>query len=96
MHGQSILENTIYDRLTNASVNGLGVRAPFPGNIIPPARFDPITLKIQAMIARANVAGTLANNWVAVVPNPKTTWVPSIKIDHNFRARMRVGIWQTG
>jgi hypothetical protein len=88
--GQPILENTVYDPATNATVNGLVVRIPFPGNKIPSSRFDPVAQKIQAMLPAANVAGSLINNWIAVVPNPKTSWVPSIKIDHNFSARFKL------
>lgn len=44
--GRPILENTIYDPQTSRSVNGLIVRDPFPGNIIPVSRFDPVAAKI--------------------------------------------------
>ena len=91
--GQAILENTVYDPATNSTVNGLVVRTPFPGNRIPSSRFDPVAAKIQAMFPQANVAGSLVNNWVAVVPNPKTSWVPSVKIDHNFSAKAKVALY---
>jgi hypothetical protein len=38
------------------------VRDPFPGNLIQPARFDTVAVKIQNLIPKANIAGTLFNN----------------------------------
>ena len=38
--------NTIYDPATGQSVNGTWVRSPFPGNIVPAARFDPVGSKM--------------------------------------------------
>src|SRR5262249_37291394 len=35
--GRSILENTIHDPRTDRPVNGLVIRDPFPGNVIPPS-----------------------------------------------------------
>lgn len=89
--GRPIIENTIYDPQTARSVNGLIVRDPFPGNIIPQNRFDPVAVKIQNLLPTANIPGTLFNNWQRPVETPKTSKLPSIKIDHNFNSRTRVG-----
>ena len=35
---------TVYDPLTTRLVNGQDVRDPFPGNIIPASRMDPVAL----------------------------------------------------
>jgi hypothetical protein len=44
--GRVIGENAIYDPNSNHTVNGLVSRDPFPGNIIPVNRFDPVAVKI--------------------------------------------------
>lgn len=82
--GRSIIENTVYDPLTARPLNGLIVRDPFAGNRVPANRFDPVALKIQELIPKANVSGTLFNNWQRPVPSPKTSKIPSVKIDHNL------------
>jgi hypothetical protein len=48
--GGSITENMIFDPLTNQTVNGQIARTPFPGNVVPQTRLDPVALKIQAML----------------------------------------------
>jgi hypothetical protein len=88
--GRPIVENTIYDPLTASTVNGLIVRNPFPGNRIPSARFDPVALRIQELIPKANISGTLFNNYQRPVATPKTSKIPSVKIDHNFSPKTRV------
>ncbi|HYP07871.1 MAG TPA: carboxypeptidase regulatory-like domain-containing protein, partial [Bryobacteraceae bacterium] len=60
--GRPIMENTIYDPATSRVVNGVVVRDPFPGNIIPQSRLDPVALKIQNLIPRADLPG-LVQNW---------------------------------
>jgi hypothetical protein len=47
-YGRAILENTIYDPNTSQlDDNGKIRRDPFPGNIIPKNRFDPVAVKIR-------------------------------------------------
>ena len=49
--------NPIYDPATGAS-NGTG-RTPFPGNIIPTSRINPITAKIASLVPPTNLPGSL-------------------------------------
>jgi len=52
----------IYDPATGAA-SGTG-RTPFPNNIIPASRFDPIAAKLSSMLPLPNVPGaTLTNNY---------------------------------
>ena len=81
--GRPIMENTIYDPATSRVVNGVVVRDPFPGNIIPQSRLDPVALKIQNLIPRADLPG-LVQNWVQNAPNYKIQAIPALKLDHNF------------
>ena len=55
------LSKTIYDPLT---------KTPFPGNIIPANRIDPISKKLLQYYAAANVPGVLSNNFVRSSASP--------------------------
>jgi hypothetical protein len=90
--GRSILENTLYDPNTNRLLNGAVVRDPFPGNVIPQTRFDPVAAKIQALIPAATRAG-LTNNFAQVVPNPRIQNIPSVKADHSFSANSKASLY---
>ncbi len=90
--GRPILENTIYDPATRRTVNGQIVTDPFPGNIIPPTRIDPVAAKIQALFpAPTNSSNT--NNWVQVYPNPKTQQIISFKIDQNVGDKNKISFY---
>jgi len=54
-------QNTIYDPLTTRTVDGRLVRDPFPGNVIPANRIDPIAAKTFALTPAPNTPG--ANNF---------------------------------
>jgi len=47
----------IYDPLTSRTVNGVQVRDPFPGNIIPANRWDPVAAQILGGLWQPNNAG---------------------------------------
>jgi hypothetical protein len=81
--GSPVLENVIYDPTTTRTLNGLRVRTPYPNNIIPSSQLDPVALKIQELIPRAQTAG-LINNFTRTAPYRKIQDIPSIKIDHNL------------
>ncbi|MBC8165333.1 MAG: carboxypeptidase regulatory-like domain-containing protein [Bryobacteraceae bacterium] len=90
--GRPILENTIYDPQTSRAVNGVVVRDPFPGNIIPSARLDPVAVKIQDLIPRADRPG-LVQNWAQNAPNYKIQAIPAIKLDHNLNSGARASLY---
>lgn len=90
--GRPILENTIYDPATRTTVNGQIVTNPFPGNIIPANRIDPVAAKIQALFPAPSNSGNL-NNWVQVYPNPKTQYIPSFKIDQSLGDKTKVSFY---
>ena len=90
-----LTENTIYDPQTTALVNGVNTRTPFPGNIIPTTRLDPVALKIQALIPTpvGATGGNLINNWPQG-PQYKTWSVqPAIKIDHNISDTQKISFY---
>lgn len=83
---------TIYDP-ANVTVNGQGlnVRTPFAGNIIPVSRQSKVSSYFQNFFPQANLAG-LTNNWVGQLGASKfDSQKGSIKIDHNLReGRQRI------
>lgn len=81
--GRSILENTLYDPTTARIVGGATVTDPFPNNIIPMSRFDPVALKVQALIPLPTRAGNV-NNFEERYITSKIQAIPAVKIDHNF------------
>jgi hypothetical protein len=87
-----VYENTIYDPATarctvaSATVAGCGaaggtvVTDPFPNNVIPTSRLDPVAAKIQAYIPLPQVGGLL-NNYSPEVISPITNDLPGFKVD---------------
>jgi len=51
----------IYDPLTTRMVNGQFVRDPFPGNVIPASRLDPVALALLQRVPLPNASGIVNN-----------------------------------
>jgi hypothetical protein len=90
--GNPIMENTIYDPNTNQTVNGQVTRTPFPDNIIPFSRIDPVALKIQNFFPMPTTSAVLLN-WQQSAPAPDTRNVPSIKVDQNFGTKSKLSFY---
>jgi hypothetical protein len=77
---------TIYDPLTTVAVGGGVTRQPFPGNIIPQNRWDPVTAKlINAYPLPATSA--LVNNLVTT-PSRNQNWNQfDVRVDHTQSER---------
>lgn len=74
----------IYDPLTLAG----GSRQPFPGNIIPRERLDPVALNVIKFYPEPNQPGdpvTGANNFVHTSEQTIDTNNYSVRVDHNLR-----------
>lgn len=83
----------IYDPNTTRASGNTFLRDPFPGNVVPPARLDPVASRIAALFPSPNRPATNAagaNNFVANAVNALniTTWTS--KVDHTFNDRDRV------
>jgi hypothetical protein len=89
---RSIVENTIYDPATVQSVGGQLVTNPFPGNIIPQSRIDPVAAKIQALIPTPTNSG-LTNNWAQLAGNYKRQMIPAFKIDEILPDNSKVSFY---
>ena len=98
--GRTILANMIYDPNTVQIVNGQRVTSPFPNNAIPPARFDPVSVKIQSLMpqpfcvagAPCNAAGVV-NNWQNTEISKRQTPAPSLKLDHVIGPKDKVSFF---
>jgi hypothetical protein len=93
----------IYDPLTTTAIaGGRFQRQPFPGNVIPSNRLDPVALKILNYYPLPNQAGTreARNNYFRTTKALEDTWVHLVRVDHAFsdkhRAFVRVSkdFWQ--
>jgi hypothetical protein len=96
--GRQMLEGMIYDpATTRAAPDGRLYRDPFPNNIIPKDRFDPVAVKIQALLPLpvGTNANDLVNNYKQVYPTSRVTQVPSLKIDQVLGNRSKISFfWQ--
>jgi hypothetical protein len=97
--GRPIVQNAIYDPATERTVNVGGqnyvVRDAFAENRIPAARFDPVALKIQALVplpAGPN-AGFLVNNGLYPFSTDNRNFISSLKLDHLLSARHKLSFF---
>jgi hypothetical protein len=91
--GRPILENAVYDPLSDRVVNGQRVRDMFPNNIVPLGQQDPVALKVVSLIPQPTSSG-LINNYLPTYTNPRLTYIPSVKIDYSLSPRSKVsGYW---
>ena len=89
--GRSILENTIYDPSTRTTdSSGRFVLQPFPGNIIPAGRLDPVALKIMSYFPLPTNPNSIVNNYNLNTPFHKIQDLPSVKIDHDITSTARI------
>ena len=86
---------TIYDPLTGHNVGNQWVRQPFPGNVIPANRIDPVGAKIVSQYPLPNIIPSGSINWQNnYLPPSNVTWYHFYnldgRIDHNFSDKERV------
>ena len=86
--------NTIYDPASGKSVNGVFTRTPFPGNVIPTNRLDPVGLKMADAYPLPNLVLPGPVNWQNNYFSPLYTYYifPNIvaRVDHNFSQKERI------
>ena len=83
----------IYDPATNTpALNGRYSRQPFPGNIIPSSRLDPVARKILGYYAEPNTLGTGAgqNNYTQSIKDTFDYYVHFMRFDQNFSEKNRL------
>jgi len=80
----SALNKTLYDPINSQ---------PFPGNIIPSARFDRNALGYVSMYPQPNFSDSAGNNWTALQGRKDNTDEKNFRIDHLFSDNHRV-MWR--
>jgi hypothetical protein len=89
--GTALIQNQIFDpRTTRTAADGSPVRDPFPGNIIPLTRMDPVALKIQGFIPLPLTSGVVNNYPIPAFINYRYTTIPSFKLDHNLSSTIKL------
>lgn len=92
----------IYDpSTTRANPSGSGfIRDVFPGNVISPSRFDPVSLKVLDFIPLPNVAPnnpyTEANNFLSLAVTPTNQGTLNARVDHRFSDRDSIFVRYSG
>jgi hypothetical protein len=64
-------------------------RNPFPGNMIPTNRIDPVAAQIVKFYPSANWISSTANNYFVTPPSQNDNWQYLGRIDHNFSSNDR-------
>lgn len=83
---------TVYDPATGNPLDGTG-RTPFPGNMIPASRINPISSAILGLIAPTNETYKLSapsNNYFALLPFNRTVDSLDVKSDYNISNKDRL------
>ncbi|MEP7355389.1 MAG: TonB-dependent receptor [Acidobacteriota bacterium] len=100
--GRNIIQNSVYDPASNfTNAAGQVLRNAFVGNQIPVSSFDPVSVKILALVPKANVAGAgLLNNYNVPFDTATKNYLPSFKIDHSINPAHKLNFfysrtWQT-
>ncbi len=89
--GQAVYANEIFDPSTRLA-NGMAT--PFPNNTIPQSRFDPISLKFQALFPAAT-NGNAFQNYSASISGGRYSAIPSFKIDQNISDKDKLSFFYT-
>jgi hypothetical protein len=89
--GRTTFLNEVFDpSTTRAAPNGQIVRDPFPNGQIPASMFDPVALKLQALLPLPNLPGELNNYAIPAYSNFRHTTIPSVKIDHQISSTIKI------
>ena len=97
--GRITQSGTIFDPTTERPVNGIATRDAFVGNQIPVARFDPVSVKVLALVplpvGTNHDRGQLGNNYQNPWLGKTRSYLPSLKLDHSAGSKMKLsGLYQ--
>ena len=96
--GRQIPSGTIYDPNTQqVAANGRAYRDPFPGNLIPLTRYDPISVKVLALVPLPQgpnfQRGLATGNYTGTFDSSRTSRIPSVKVDQNIGSKGRLSFY---
>jgi Carboxypeptidase regulatory-like domain/TonB dependent receptor len=87
--GRPVYQNQIFDPASTTTVNGSVVRTPFPNNIIPSSRLDPIAHNVAALYPAPNSPGN-ANNYIVNSPGQDTIDQMDARVDYNISQKQQI------
>jgi len=79
----------IYDPLTTETVGGNPIRKPFPGNVLPSNRLNPVGVKVAGQYPLPNRPGYV-NNLVLSDANRRASDILGVRIDHAIASSHQV------
>lgn len=86
----------IYDPATAQRVGARVVRTPFPGNVIPTNRLNPIALQLMNYYPEPNQAGNQGtNNYFSSNPRSDSFYSVSTRVDHQLTSKQRAFVRYT-
>jgi hypothetical protein len=112
--GRTVLSGTIFDPNSTRTVvcpatgstctpgANIVVRDPFTGNKFDASKFDPVSVKVLALVPGPEgpnaAAGQLGNNYQHTWLSHRTSEIPSVKLDHQVSAKGHASFYwgQTG
>ena len=83
----------IFDPYSVTSASGAPLRTPFPGNVIPTARFNPVAVAAIKFYPDPNLPGlpfTHTSNYFFSGASVANGFQETAKIDHNFNEKQRI------
>jgi hypothetical protein len=82
------LQGQLFDPATTTTVNGQLTRTPFPNNIIPQNRIDPVAAKLLALYPATNqpikTGSYPVNDYFTSTPGSQTTDQGDVRVDHRL------------
>lgn len=95
--GNTIQSGTIFDPLTETTINGKQNRVKFPDNKIPVSRFDPVAVRVLSLVPNPQGVnfdrGLVSDNYTGTYDTSRTSSIPSIKIDQNIGSKGRLSVY---
>ncbi len=93
--GRNIPSGTIFDPTSFQTINGVVVRNPFPNNRIPISMFDPVAVKILALIPQplGPNAAQAGANYLAPFDQGRVSNIPSIKVDQAVGQKLHMAFY---
>lgn len=91
--GNPIINGGIYDPSSYRVVNGLPTRSLFASQQIPLTSIDRVAKNIQDLFPAPTNANLTSNCNVPAFDNWRHTSIPSIKLDHNLGATLRLSVY---
>ena len=88
---QPAIRRNIYDPLTLTGTGATATRQQFPGNIIPPSRWDPVSRKMMELYPAPNIAGRehTTDNYFYSPTDQNRADQYDMRADHNFTDQHR-------